>query len=135
MKKLTTEQKAMYEEFVRKFPRCWGCEFQKLPTLGSIGFSWNKLENAHIVGGHGRRADRRAIVRLCMVHHKLFDGERIAHYDQAGKRKQLKPMDIHEIMWLKKHFDPKHYDVEFIMSLRTKRYESIVPVKPKPFLL
>ena len=116
--------KQMYAEFSEFFPFCMACEFQPVPVreLGLQGYM-NRLENAHIVGGSGRRADRRCIVRLCNAHHRAQEGERLPF----TKEVVLFGMNIENMLWLKRNFDPGFYDLEFIKSLRHKKAEPLTP--------
>ena len=66
---LSVTESAMYEAFVEEFTFCWACCFVPLPAQG-WPWVWNEtLDCAHIVGGAGRKADRRCIARLCRTHH------------------------------------------------------------------
>lgn len=126
MAKLTKQQRQMYEEFVQEFPTCWLCDEQGLcPSLKAFYAGWNPIENSHIVGGAGRRADRRAIIRLCRLHHMAFDGHTIRN--AAGK--PVEGITIQNALWLKEKYDPSFYDVDFIKSLRHKKFE---PLEPMP---
>ena len=124
--KLTAEQRAMYAQFISEFDFCWLCNYQRLhPSVANLHAGWNPLENSHIVGGSGRRADRRSILRLCRLHHMVFDG----HTIRAGNGKALEPITIENALWLKQSCDEEFYDLEFIKSLRHKRFE---PIEPQP---
>lgn len=125
MGKLTTQQKQMYTDFKREFRFCWVCKYQPLPKI-DMGFP-NVLECAHIVGGSGRRADRRCIIQACKIHHMLFDGHSIRH-----GQKLLPSINIHQAVWLKQQFDPEYVDIEFLKSLRIKRNLPIEPVPVEP---
>lgn len=115
MPALTKTEKQMYAEFVNEYPFCWACRYQPLPDLDEIGVCFSRLENAHIVGGAGRRADRRCIARLCSVHHRIFDGDRFRF-----KGWQLTKLTIGNIIWLKSRFDSANLDINFIESIRIK---------------
>jgi hypothetical protein len=123
-KRLTKEQRQMYKDFVLDFPCCWICDQCPLDAgVTNFHSGWNPLENSHIVGGAGRRADRRAILRLCRLHHMVFDGHTIRDSD----KEPIKPISIENALWLKQHYDNEFYDLEFIKSLRHKRFEPITP--------
>lgn len=122
MKRLTPSQRAMYEQFNRDFNFCWACGWH-----GSFrGWMLPKLDNAHLIGGSGRKADRRCIARLCMGCHRLNHGDRIVVNGHA-----LPTLNLQNLLWLKAHFDPDHYDPEYLMSLRIKRAEPLIP-EPLP---
>ena len=75
-----------------------------------------RLEMSHIVGGSGRRHDRRAIVRQCSGCHRLFHGDRV----RIGG--SLMPtLTKSNLLWAKQKFDPDYYDVEYLNSLSIAR--------------
>lgn len=117
--KLTAVDKKMYELFMSQFPFCMACGWKP----GMYSKRWRKLENAHIVGGAGRRHDRRAIVRLCMVCHQLNHGASIVaegwEVEVAGKR-TLPTLSRENLLWLKQHYDIAFLDVEYLESLSVK---------------
>jgi len=120
--RLTPAQREMYEQFNRTFVFCWACGW-----CGQYR-SWmlNRLVNAHIIGASGRRADRRDISRLCDGCHLLNHNNRIVLGGQV-----LPSLSLPNLLWLKAHFDPDHYDPEYLMSLRIKRAEPLIP-EPLP---
>lgn len=101
------EDRAMYAQFVNDNRYCWACILQPLP--GDLDYPTRKLENAHIVGGPGRKADRRSLTRLCKCHHDLQEGHSIRHEGDLLPR-----LTRANMLWLKKRFDPVYYDVEFL---------------------
>ena len=120
---LTSADRAMYKAFVSQFQHCWACRFQRLPRI-TAGFPLDRLENAHIVGGSGRRHDRRAIVRLCKLHHMISHGETFTECRSAN-------VTLENLLWLKRHYDSENYDLEYIKGLRIKSHE---PIEPQPLL-
>ena len=126
-KRLTEPQKQMYAEFSAMFIRCWACEADPLPREFQTG-PYDKLENAHIVGGSGRVADRRAIVRLCNAHHLLQEGNTLRHNGDP-----LPKITLENMLWLKMVNDPDFYDIEFIRECRNRK-NGIVFV-PEPIAL
>jgi hypothetical protein len=118
MKRLTQQQREMYRPFKRDFPYCMACGIQN----GWRGrFSYPRwLENAHIIGGAGRRADRRGIVRLCKMCHDLSHGERIRHNGELLPR-----LTLGNILWLKLARDRAHFDPDYLGSLYHYRLPEI----------
>jgi hypothetical protein len=111
--KLNKSQREMYREFNYEFTWCFACRINQLP------WNWLGLQNAHLVGGSGRRADRRAIIRLCQPHHEILDNACDTGLTLANG------------LWLKREFDPGYYDLEYIKSLRIKHNEEIQPEEYK----
>ena len=124
---LTKAQSKMYGQFVSEFPFCWACAIQpiNIRELGVPGWL-NRLENAHIVGGAGREADRRAIIRLCDAHHRAQHGERLPF----SKTMVVFGLNIENMLWLKQKFDPEFYDLDYTKGLRTKKHAPIKPKRP-----
>lgn len=125
---LTSDEKTMYAEFCQEFQTCWACDTKPFPVVGDP-WAWHTwiLDCSHIVGGPGRRADRRCITRLCRSHHMIFDGFTIKPY------REFEPirLSLGNILWLKQKFDPEYLDIEYLRTLRTKKAEDI---KPEPIL-
>ena len=111
-------ERKMYAAFAESFQRCWACGWQ----AGYREWCLPRLENAHIVGGPGRRHDRRALVRLCEGCHRLAHGFRVVLGGTA-----VPTLGIRQMVWLKQEFDPEFLDVAYLMGLRVKRGESIEP--------
>jgi hypothetical protein len=85
-------------EFADQFPFCAVC--------------WNRasLHIHHLVGGPGRRHDRRNLLRLCMwCHEGLHSG---------GQNDITKGMCLSA----KREVDDEHYDPTFLASLRMRRH-------------
>ena len=123
---MTRKAKKIYSEFAAEKADCWACRYQPLPSPDLLGYAFNKLEIAHIVGGPGRVADRRAINMLCMIHHHLEQGMAVK-LDGC----QLPKLTIENMIWLKQQCDPDNYDLAFIRSLRIKSAE---PIEPAPVM-
>ncbi len=121
MPRLTTAQSEMYGNFSLVFDFCWACGFQ----WGQYrDWHYPRLENAHIVGGQGRRHDRRAIVRLCMGCHLLAHGDTVM--DEYG---DLFPqLSRANLVWLKSIYDPDHYDHDYLDGLAIGRIEDPEPL-------
>lgn len=85
-----------------RFPWCWACgrsDYER--PLGYSGGVWT-LERAHIVSSP-RRKDRRAVVLLCSLCHRLQHGER---FTLPGAPPAV---DLANMLWLKSRFDPGYY--------------------------
>lgn len=119
MSRLTPAERRMYAEFCQEFTQCWACVV-RADRRRDDDRQWWILDIAHIVGGSGRRADRRAIARLCRPHHDVFDGTR-----HAG----IKSITLENVVWLKQEFDPANLDIDFLRSLRHKH---ALPIHPLP---
>lgn len=117
MARLTASDREMYEAFCRRFTFCWACGWRWQECCDNIRY---RLECAHIVGGPGRRHDRRAIVRLCTGCHLLAHGARVKFYGEYAPM-----LTIWNLTQLKQQFDPANYDPPYIQSLRTARAEPI----------
>lgn len=115
----------VYEEFANEFLLCWHCGW----ALNTQSPTWHfaKLDNAHILGGAARTADRRNLCRLCEGCHRLAHGARVR---RGGK--YLATIGISEMLWLKKYWDLKYYDREYLNDLRIRRLP--LARKPKQFL-
>lgn len=116
-KRATRDQQLMYGAFADEFQICWICGYE---GRGFRDWCLPRLDIAHIVGGPGRRHDRRDVWRAC-------DGcHRISHGAHVRIREALAPMiTLNHVLWVKKLFDPGYYDVPYLMSLRVKRCEPI----------
>lgn len=114
---LTANERLMYEDFMSEFRFCWACGDRDRSQFG--------LQNAHIVGASGRRADRRCIARLCQRCHTLNHGATIK-VDGA----RLPNLPLLCLLWLKQEFDPDYYDPVFLQSLRIQSAEVLVPEEP-----
>lgn len=118
-KRATTEQRRMYAEFVEDFPFCWVCGWSE----GFREHGRSELHCAHIVGGSGRRHDRRDLWRACEVCHCVSHGET----RKLATGEILPAISLSNVVWLKKIFDCDHFDLEYLKCLRIKRAEPIVP--------
>ncbi len=112
MPRLTTEQREMYADFVAEFWFCWACGFEPSRHIWPRDWHFSRLDNAHIVGGQGRRPDRRDIVRLCHGCHLLSHGETV-----RIEGKLLPHLTRANLVWLKSIYDPEHYDRDYMDGL------------------
>lgn len=128
---LTNDQRKMYRHFAAEFPQCWACLIRPLDDVFYREPTWSyhttSLETHHLVHGQGRAHDRRAILRLCRIHHGAIHGQ------QYRPLKQVEPpaaLTLGEQCWLKEYFDPEYFSIEYIQSLRIKHAEEIELTKP-----
>lgn len=106
----------VYQEFHRSFPsQCWACRHHRLPSEYSLGLA-GKKEAAHIIGGPGRVNDRRSLVMLCNVHHRVQEGERFVVDENP-----LPLITLANMLWLKRRYDKDFFDIEFIRECRKKK--------------
>lgn len=120
----------MYARFKEEFRQCWACIYQPLPSE----LSGYRLEAAHIVGGAGRVADRKAIVCLCLVHHAQNGNGQFCHMSK-GKSTPLPEITLGQMCWLKKKQDPEFYDLPFIQECwrkKTGRIDAIELISVDP---
>lgn len=115
-------QKMLYRHAIRDNPApgCWACgrtrKFSDKPQ-GWFGL-WG-LDRAHIVSGYAVE-DRRAIVILCKLCHMLQHGYRVVSSRPRGWPK----LTLGNMLWLKRHRDPGHFDLEFLRKLSIKTLPS-----------
>lgn len=96
----------VFEAFADEFPYCAVC------------WSRARLQIHHLVGGAGRKHDRRNLLRLCMwCHEGLHSG---------GRHDLSKGM----CLTAKREVDDHHYDPDFLASLRMRRH---LGYGPAPF--
>lgn len=106
---LTKTQKEMYERFMDEFPFCFSCGWSGGGTL----WGFPKIDNAHIIGGAGRKHDRRDIIRLCHFCHRVSHGDTI-----KIDGKKAPQISLENMLWLKFKIDAEHYDREYLREIR-----------------
>lgn len=111
-KRLTTEQTLMFKQFMEEFTACWACGW-RLELYLSRDWMISRLENAHIIGGSGRKQDRRNIARLCSGCHRLSHGDIIRI---AGE--PLPKLTLGNILHLKQEFDPEFYSPDYLIDIK-----------------
>jgi hypothetical protein len=85
------------------FFSCWACNASRRP-LTYYG-PWC-LERAHIAN-KPRREDRRLVVMLCSICHKVSHGERLAGFVRPR-------LEVAHLLALKQEIDPDWFDLPFI---------------------
>ena len=100
------KHKKVYDEIRNEFPAiCWACGTRRKPSWYHLPFS---IERAHIVN-QPRLLDRRCVVLLSSICHRVQEGERFSSDD----RNQLSTANM---LWLKKEHDPDFFDLEFLQK-------------------
>lgn len=87
-------------------PWCWLCGARPREQPRWWHAPW-LIERAHIVAAP-RRQDRRAVILLCSLCHRLEHGQEI-----DGRVLQL---TLAHKLWLKLHRDPSNYDRKFLRA-------------------
>lgn len=116
MKRLTAEQKLMYAQFALDFQFCFCCGINPKKRIDSF-FPARWLENAHILGGPSRTADRRSILRLCKLCHDLAHGSTI----KDANKEPLPNLTRANLLWLKQARDGEHFDLDYLNSISIRR--------------
>tara|TARA_R100000742_G_C4278616_1_gene101682 strand:- start:1040 stop:1423 length:384 start_codon:yes stop_codon:yes gene_type:complete len=107
----------IYADMYRSFPPvCWACGSRRKPSWYHLPFS---IERAHIVN-KPRLKDRRCVVFLCSVCHRVQEGERFSVDDRVR-------VTLANMLWLKQKHDPEFYDLEFMQHCSV----SILPLPEK----
>lgn len=90
--------------------RCWYCGDRSRPS----GFyaPW-MVERAHIVS-KPRKLDRRVVVGLCSVCHRIQHGERLSGIERPR-------LCVASMLWLKREVDPEWYDPDFMQRCSVRR--------------
>jgi hypothetical protein len=94
-----------------EFPHCWWCGRGVEHKPDSWFAPW-LIERAHIVSSP-RVEDRRAVVLLCSMCHRVSHGEQLV----LPSMEKLVVPQVSHMVWLKKRFDHSHYDRAFLNSL------------------
>lgn len=111
--KTTPEQEAKYKTFIQDTGnRCWRCgrRDHNRPKWYNAPF-W--IQRAHITN-KPRRLLRELCLPLCSICHGLQHGER---FPQDRRR----PLDLSELLAIKKHLDKDYYSEEILQSCSVQR--------------
>jgi hypothetical protein len=107
-----TTAKQLYRNIIKEHELswCWACgasdEWFDKPADWYAEW-W--IERSHIVRSP-RVIDRRLIVLLCSWCHQTAHGARII----TAARQDWPRLQLHHLLWLKKHRDPEYWDRAFI---------------------
>lgn len=110
-----------YEIIRTEALECWYCGLGVWEPPDDWGAPW-LIERAHIVS-KPRVEDRRAIVMLCSLCHRIHHGENLGPL--AGFRV---PLTLAHMLWLKREHDRSWYDVEFLQ----KHHVGRLPAPERP---
>lgn len=89
------------------------------------------LEIAHIASGAGRARrvnDRRAVILLCSLCHRVHVSDSDAHPWMSIASTDWPTIDERHALWLKRECDPEYYDPEFLSTIWIGKVPE--PVKP-----
>ncbi len=96
---------------------CWACHASSKPAW-YLGPWW--CERAHIVN-KPRREDRRCVVILCSVCHKISHGERFSGVERPR-------LLVEHLLWLKLERDEDWWDLDYLQRCSVR-------ILPNPMLL
>ena len=90
------------------------------------GFCWycgrrDSLHSHHIIGGAGRSDIRENLSRLCLFCHERAEGTTVCITTHDGRTLRLKPIPLENVLYLKKRYDPEHYDRKRLAELAHKQ--------------
>lgn len=99
---------------------CWLCGSDLQPAWWAGRWA---LERAHIVN-KPRREDRRAVVILCSICHRVSHGERIRDAPEITRE---------HLLWIKRELDGEFYDPVFLQENSVTQIG--LPTKPETYML
>jgi len=108
---------AAYRNAVKEMGgHCYRCGRQRLqgPAWWHAEFL---IERAHIVN-KPRREDRRAIILLCSLCHRIQHGDRFVQCP-------LKPLSMEVMLAMKAEYDPEYFDMEWLQKHSVQRLPEI----------
>lgn len=116
MPPLSKADKLLFQEFAALFRSCAVCWYPE-------GSGVRRMEIHHLVGGRGRKHDRRNLVTLCKdCHEVLHLGPKLTGLPDLNKA---------ILLTCKQETDPEFYDPEYLASLLHKKWLGYDP-KPVP---
>lgn len=131
-RKLSDDEREMYEEFVYKFPFCWGCGID--PT------HYRDVQRERLRVDYPRWIERHHICKMCRVHARwnLFNACKLCHdlielHTVREDLEKIPYLRFEHVLWLKQCFDPEHYDPEQLQKYSLKRLPE--PQIPDPWFL
>lgn len=101
-----------------EFLECWACGRGAWEAPEGWGAPW-LIERAHIVT-QPRAEDRRAVVMICSLCHRLHHGEAVV---LDGQSVSLPGLTIPQMLWLKREHDRGWYDLGFL----AKHHVGVLP--------
>ncbi len=109
---------ATLDAFAREFTFCWCCGADARQA------GWRGL-HIHHIAKFGRSDERCNLSRFCATCHDIIEGHRVTY----GQGKYYPPIDLGNVLWLKRAFDPKNYKRPRLMVLR---HRSCLPAAKRP---
>ena len=110
-----------YDEMRHEFDVCWACGKNDKPEWWHAPWM---LHRAHIAN-QPRLRDRRCVIMLCPVCHGASHGERYPGRD-------VPPIEMEHMLWLKMMHDPEYLDVQLIQECSIRRLPTPVPYNARP---
>jgi len=89
-------------------PVCWACGRSDRDRPSWWNAPW-LIERSHIVN-KPRAEDRRAVVLLCSLCHRIQHGETFYNLRDAP----VVPLTVANMLWLKRQHDPAFYDRQWL---------------------
>lgn len=104
---LSKQDKLLLQEFAALFRSCAVCHWPESDMR-------RRMEIHHIIGGRGRKHDRRNLLSLCSACHQTFhSGSRLTGRVNVDKR---------ILLTMKQETDPDYYDPEYLAYLLGKKH-------------
>lgn len=112
--------KLLLQEFAAEHRACAVCHWPESDMR-------RRMEIHHLVGGAGRKHDRRNLLTLCSnCHTVLHSGTKITGLNDLNKS---------ILLTAKQESDPAYYDPKFLASLKRKRHLGYEPEPiPEPYM-
>jgi len=120
MTRLNKADKLLLQEFAAEHRSCAVCGWPESDMR-------RRMEIHHLVGGAGRKHDRRNLVSICSnCHSVLHSGSRVTG---------LPDLTPAILLSTKLESDPEHYDPVYLASLKRKKHLGYDPEPiPEPYL-
>lgn len=120
MPRLTKADRLLFQSFAAEFRSCAICWWPESDMR-------RRMEIHHLVGGAGRKHDRRNLLSTCSrCHGVLHDGRLEGNYPDLTKGMFLTA---------KQEADPDHFDPVFLASLKHKKWLGYDPEPIDPYYL
>lgn len=125
-RKLTDEEREMFDAFVMENTFCWAC--------GIDPANRKDVERERQAVDYPRWLERHHIVKCCRVHARwnIFSACKLCHdlAEMHTIRHELNPLPylkLEHVLWLKSIFDPEHYDAEAMQKYALRRLPEPTP--------
>lgn len=126
-KRLTDAERETLAKFTVDHSFCWACGHSGMGWSTAQGIDYPRnLERAHIIGGAGRKHDRRNLALLCKLCHDLSHGMFIRKRLNSD-RELLPHLRRDHLLWLKVRFDGR-VDRKYLREIAGKRMPPVVVV-------